>query len=359
MVVSVKNSKKWYLSLISLSLVTVIIFGISTYILDPLVQYKKESGIFTYYESSEIYSNPGIAKNYDYDSVLVGSSMVENTNVAEIDDLFGYKTIKVPYSGGSSFNHKNILEVCFKSNEDIKTVFWSLDEYALTTDYMTPRYPLPEYLYDFDKTNDLSYLLNLDVFYFYTIKDIIGTLRGKKQLAMRDGSWIEDESVYCKENMLSSFEYPMKQSKNQGEKCYEKNLYDNINYNILPMIRNHKDTNFKFYMVPYSIAYWYMEKSNGKLDGNFYNVKKAISEILEYDNVEVYFFQDDEEIITNLDNYKDYTHFKSEINSYMSKEMNKGTHKLTKDNYLYVLDSFYNYLNNFDYDTFFISQKLY
>lgn len=352
------ESKKWYLTLISLSLLTVILFGTMTYVLDPLLQYGNESGVLTFYQSTEIYSNPGIAKNYDYDSVLVGSSMVENTNVAEMDELFGYKTIKVPYSGGSSFNHKKILDVCFESNNNIKNVFWSLDEYALTTDYMTPRYPLPDYLYDFDKSNDLSYLLNLDIFYFYISKDLIGTFKGQNQSAMRDGSWVEDESIYCKENALASLNYPLEQEGNKGKKLYEKNLTDNIKYNIIPLIKNNKETIFRFYMVPYSISYWYMEKSGGRLDAHFYNVEKVLSEIFEYDNVEVYFFQDDKDIITNLDNYKDYTHFKPEINSYMSKEMSKNTHQLTKDNYNKVLDNFKNYLESFDYDSFYSEESL-
>lgn len=348
-----KNSKKWCIVLLSLTLISVMLFGTVTYALDPLIQYRKESNLLTYYESSEIYSNPGIAKNYDYDSVLVGSSMVENTDVSEMDDLFGYTTIKVPYSGGSSYNHKTILDVCFNSNDNIKNVFWSLDEYALTTDYQTPRYPLPDYLYDFDKTNDLSYLLNLDVFYFYTIKDVFNTVKGNKQLAMKDGSWIADESGYCKENALASFEYPYEQTESLGEKFFADDLNDNLTYNIIPLIKENKNTTFRFYMVPYSIAYWYIEKSDGKLDAHFYNVKKALGEILEYDNTEVYFFQDDVDIITNLDNYKDYSHFKPEINSYMSKEMKKGNYRLKKDNYEEVLDNFKKYLESFDYDTFF------
>lgn len=352
-----KKSKYWSITIISVTLITVILFGLATYILDPLVQYRKESGFLTYYHSSEMYSNPGIAKNYNYDSVLVGSSMVENTDVSEIDDLFGFCTIKVPYSGGSSYNHKHILDVCFNSGKKIKNVFWSLDEYALTSDYQTPRYPLPEYLYDFDVTNDLSYLLNLDVFYFYTVKDIYGTLKGQSQLAMRDGSWDEDESVYNKRNMLSSFEIPMNQKENKGEKLFEKNLYENLEYNIIPMIKNHSDTTFRFYMVPYSIAFWYIEKSDGRLDAHFYDVRKALGEILQYKNVEVYFFQNEKEIITNLDNYRDYSHYSPKINSYMSKEMKKGTHRLYKDNYEKVVNEFYDYLVEFDYDSFFAEQK--
>ena len=140
------SSKKWVISLLSITLLVVIAFGVVEFYLDPLLQYGNERGPLTCREYAEIYANPGIAKNYNYNAVLLGSSMVENTNVSEIDLLFGCKTIKVPYSGASSYNHKAILDVCYNSGHKIEKVFWSLDEYALTTDKDTPRYPLPDYL---------------------------------------------------------------------------------------------------------------------------------------------------------------------------------------------------------------------
>lgn len=346
------TSKKWFLILLSLSLVAVIAFGGMTYFLDPLLQYGNERGPLTSREYSEMYSNPGIAKNYDYNAVLVGSSMVENTDVSELDELFGCKTIKVPYSGASSYNHKAILDVCYASGNKIDYVFWSLDEYALTTDYMTPRYPLPEYLYDYDKTNDLSYLLNLDIFYFYTMKDIFNTIKGNQQIMMKDGSWVEDESIYCKENALASLSFPMEQKDNKGEKYYQDNLMNNLQNDIFPYIESHPETEFYFYMVPYSILYWYQQKQNGTLDAEIYNAKTAIGEILKNDNAKVYFFQNEEEIITNLDLYKDYTHFKPKINSWMSKAINRETHRLTSENYEEKINLFSVFLNSFDYANF-------
>lgn len=347
------SSKKWFVILLSLTLAAVIAFGGLTYYLDPLLQYGKEPGHLTSREYTEMYSNPGIAKNYDYNAVLVGSSMVENTDVSELDELYGCKTIKVPYSGASSYNHKTILDVCYQSSNKIDYVFWSLDEYALTTDYMTPRYPLPDYLYDYDKTNDLSYLLNLDIFYFYTMKDIFNSVIGNPKIMMRDGSWVEDESIYCKEKALASFEYPTEEKESKGELHYQENLNNNLEYNILSLVDAHPETTFIFYMVPYSVSYWYMEKQNGLLDADIYNVKTALGEILTRDNTEVHFFQNEEDIITNLDNYKDYTHFKPEINSWMSKEISAKTHRLTSDNFEKRISDFNNYVLSFDYEKFY------
>lgn len=347
------KAKKWAILLIAITLCAVVIFGSLTFYLDPLLQYNSEGGALTYRHYSEIYSNPGIAKNYNYNAVFLGSSMVENANVSEIDELFDCTTIKVPYSGASSYNHKAILDVCYNSDNKIDKVFWALDEYALTTDKNTPRYPLPTYLYDDNKWNDLSYLLNLDIFYFYTLKDLMGTLTNRSEIMMKDGSWVEDESIYCEKNALNSFSYPMEETENKGELYYKKSLEDNLKYNILPFIEEHPETEFYFYMVPYSISYWYMNKQKGTLDAELYIARNAVSELLKYSNVKVYFFQNETDIITNLDNYKDYTHFKPSINSYMSQQMVQGNCELTVNNYNQVFDEFYDYLTEFDYNTFY------
>lgn len=351
------KSKTWIIILLSTVIVTVALFATSMYLIDPLLQYGTEKDIFPYWTSTEIYSNPGIAKNYEYDSVLVGSSMVQNTDIHECNELFDCTMIKSTYSGGNSYNFKTILDVCFKSNPNIKSVYWALDPYALTTDYKTPRYPLPEYLYDFDRTNDISYLLNLDVFYFYTIKNAINSFVGNEKKAMYSGVMVGTEADYSKANILSSFDWSMKQLESKGEKYWETNMLQNLEHNILPLIKENPDTTFYFFTVPYSIGYWYREKMQGYLDTHFYNMETVISEILKYDNVVVYFYQDDKNIITDLDNYKDYSHFSPKINSYLTQQMASGNNILTLDNYAEVLDNFYEYLSTFDYEEFFTEQK--
>ena len=350
------SSKRWFVSLISITMVIVILFGALQFYLDPLLQYGGERGPLTYRVYDERYSNPGIAKNYDYNAVLVGSSMVENTDVSELDDLFNCKTIKVPFAGGTSYNHKKILDVCFNSGHQIDKVFWALDEYALIADKNTPAFPLPDYLYDNNKINDSSYLLNLDIIYYYTAIDIINTEKHQNQIMMRDGSWCDD-SLYCKDNAVSSIVYPMEQRNSKGERFYENRLLDNLEYNILPLIEEHPETEFYFYLVPYSILFWYQEKSNGTLEAQLYNIRMALGEILKFDNTQVHFFQDDEEIITNLNLYKDYTHFAPLVNRWMSKGIKNQTYILTKDSVNNTINQFYDYLNEFEYDRFIQEQQ--
>ena len=347
-----KNAKKWSLTVVSVTLIIIILFGISTYCIDPLVQYGKGGDRFTYWMSSEMYTNPGIAKNYEYDAVIVGSSMAQNNDVAEWNEKLGYNTLKMTYSAATTYNLKRILDVCFSSGNEIKAVYWNLDETALSSDYQTPRYPLPEYLYDDNKLNDISYLLNLDIAYFYTFKSLLYTLQGKENTLERGEVWAKDTSVYNKKDMLDSFDFPMEQEESKGELYFSENVSNNLKYNIIPLIEQHPDTQFNFYLVPYSVCFWYILKCEGTLDAHIYDIKTAIGEFLKYDNVNVYFFQNEKKIITNLNLYKDYSHYNPDINSYMLNKMADGQNRLDSGNYEQIIDEFRDYLNSFDYDSF-------
>ena len=345
------SSKKWFISLISITMVIVILVGALQFYLDPLLQYGGERGPLTYRTYTEIYCNPGIAKNYDYNAVLLGSSMVENTDINELNELFDCNTIKVTYAGGSSYNHKRILDVCYNSGHKIDKVFWALDEYALTTDVNTPRWPLPEYLYDENPINDVSYLLNLDVFYYYALFDIKATLKQQSNIMMCEGIMVDgDESLYGKDKALSTISYPMEQMDSKDETYNENKYSENLKNNILPFVEEHPETEFHFFLVPYSIFYWYQQKSEGLLDSDFYNVRNTIAELLSHNNVKVHFFQNEKDIITNMNLYRDYTHYKPAVISWMVGEIKKESHLLSKESYNRVLDDFYKYLLTFDYD---------
>lgn len=341
--------KKWTISMISATLAFLVLFGLGTYITDPLLRYRKESGLFSYWHYTEIYSNPGVARQYDYDSVLVGSSMVEKTNVEQVGKIWDSSLVNLPYSGGTAYNMKTILDICFENNSDIKNVYWSLDEYALTVDPDTPRYPLPEYLYKEDHLDDLSYLLNADVFYFYTVKNILGTLRGESKLAMPlNQPESIDYSLYGKEKVLASYA-PAKEKAPVKDDYYLKRAKENLEQNILPLLKAHPKTTFRFFLPPYSIIYWQNELRGGTLDATIKMLDYTFEALLGYENTEVYFFQAEEDIITNLDNYRDYTHFKPELNTYMAQQISENKNRVEKGNYKELLQGVKAFAEQYDY----------
>ena len=76
----------------------------------------------------------------------------------------------------------------------------------------------------------------------------------------------------------------------------------------------------------------------GELRAYIYNMKKASQTLLAYDNVHLYFFPQEWEIVTNLENYMDSLHFSPEINELLVEYLRTGRDELTIDNYEEVFD---------------------
>ena len=121
---------------------------------------------------------------------------------------------------------------------------------------------------------------------------------------------------------------------------YENKLAENISL-LTAQIEAHPETTFKFFFSPYSMLWWDYIYRRGDLDSYLYNETQAISAILQYDNAEIYFYQNEEEIIVNLDNYMDQIHFSSDINHLICDRMIAGEGRLTKENYEEAIQSMY------------------
>lgn len=125
----------------------------------------------------------------------------------------------------------------------------------------------------------------------------------------------------------------------------------NFSANIIPYIEAHPETEFTIFYPPYSILYWYDAKRQDKIDTIVKKYDYMTRRLLEYDNVEVFFFQNQEDIICNFDNYADHTHYSPEICNYMVDCMADGTRRVTLDNLEEELELLSNLAKFYDYDS--------
>ncbi len=340
--------KKWCISFVCIILSAAVLLAGATFLLDPLVRYRSEDdGLLTYYKRSEMYTNPGVARNYKYDSVIIGTSMMHLASVQEFNDIDGGDAVKLTYSGGTAYNMKQALDICFKSDNEIKNIYWALDDFQLISDSSTTRHPLPEYLYEEGYAGDLEYLLNGDIFFRYTAPCLINTLLGKKKTVLSLAADGYKPELYNGKIVADEFVLETQKSDSTD---FLSNAEKNLEQNIIPFIESNPDTEFTFMFVPYSMLYWYREIAIGSYEECVKAVELAIQTLIEYDNVSVYYFRNDTDITTNLDNYKDHSHYSSKINSYMCKAIANGENKLTKDNYRQELDEFKKFTAEYDYE---------
>ncbi|MBQ4416653.1 MAG: hypothetical protein II868_03080, partial [Butyrivibrio sp.] len=99
----------------------------------------------------------------------------------------------------------------------------------------------------------------------------------------------------------------------------------NLEVNLLPYIVAHPETTFYLFYPPYSILYWYNLVREGRFEATLSEIACINERLLAYSNVRVFFFQDDESYVTDLDHYADYTHYHPDMNRMMVTRFADGT----------------------------------
>lgn len=326
-------NKRWILLYFIMVLGGGIFIGISNYVVDPFEQYHKPFLHKPYYEKDQRYRNAGLIKNYEFDSVVVGTSMMQNFKLSDIEQNLNYKTpLKLSISGGSAYELGKTLSTALQFTE-VKNVLFVLDVFSFKGIPKRLRYgkgSMPFYLYDQKFYNDYPYLMSLD------------TLGKTWNVLSRD--YNQNDPLFNLDNMFQwqhFFEDDFGRLKLLEEwKSSERNKNFNTNFNILdysfdnlkdsfdlnllPLILKYKNTKFTVIFPPYSIMAYKDIEEKLWLD-SYLKFKRYISDhLVKLTNVSLYDFQIAEEISYKLDNYKDLTHFHQDINLWILENLKEN-----------------------------------
>jgi len=312
--------------------------GLNVFV-DPLQQYKNINIVQPVYLNAR-YLNAGIAKSYDYDSLVIGTSMSENFLLNAVTTELGFqKPIKMTVSGASVHDINKVLKTAYKYN-NINNVLYDIHYYSYTGDvgeFSKGKGSLPEYLYDDNLINDYQYLLNVD-----TIKLSFRALKF---------SLFDDENIILDKNHMYQWQHLFensfgtkklikawdKRAKDynvtliKSQNSFEK-LRNNFDTNILPIVKAHPETTFYFYYPPYSILKYKQFKNRGWFINILLFKKYLFTALSKYSNVKLYDFQTAKEITHNLKNYRDISHYHQKTNQWMLQEIKKDNFRVTSEN---------------------------
>lgn len=132
--------------------------------IDPCFHYHSPLQGISYILNDERYQNNGIVRNFDYDAIIIGTSMTQNFKTSEMDHVFDVHSIKVPYSGAYFKEINDSIVIALENNPNIKLVLRSLDLYSIyvdkDTEVIQQGYVYPYFMNDNNPFNDVAYVLN-------------------------------------------------------------------------------------------------------------------------------------------------------------------------------------------------------
>ena len=319
--------KHWtIITLFSLLLLLLLSAG-TVYVVDPFEHYRQAS-FYTPLYDNQVYCNSGIARHYDYDAVLLGSSMVENTRASSLDEHFGVRSVKLPFKGGYPYNYARVMDLAFE-NHSMAAVFYCLDVTSFAMPYDRPSSPLPEYLWNADPLDDVRYVLNLRV-----LVDEIGStlrynLRGGLPENPRDAMFAWSDVHFSRESTLASYDFNASQYALKSPDYFSERVLTNWARHLEPYIAEHPQTTFYVYFPPYSVVYWVLQHDAGNLETQLWAREQLASRLLAYENVRLYDFAAREEWILDLNRYTDYSHHDPEMNEQVVRAMAEDEGRVT------------------------------
>ena len=344
----------------SVLVVAVLVFvAVLTVYVDPFFHYHEpRTDEFYYPLNNQRSQSDGIVKHFDYQGIITGTSMTENFRTTEAYGLFEYRFVKVPLSGATFKEINDLLETALNANPDLRIIIRGLDISRLGNDPNLMRTDLgefPTYLYDDDPFNDVNYLFNRDVVFnrvYPMIRDRNNPDIGTGVTHFNEySSWMNEKAwVFGRKSL-----YP--DGVTMEEPRYHPEMLDidmntvrqNVRQNVAALAGAWPDVTFYCFFTPYSAKWWQMELEGMRLDQQIEAERVAIEELLKYDNIRLFSFNNLTNITTDLNNYKDATHYGDWINSLILRYMYDGKCLLTAENYEAQLEQERQFYSAFDY----------
>jgi len=292
----------------------------------------------------------GIINTFDFDSVILGTSMLENSSAKELSITLGGNFANISVSGSSFYERSLILEHALKK-KNLKKVVYSIDSYYLYCTFAS--YPEKNwaYLYDNSFFNDFKAYLNI-----LQMKDVLFNIRqGKKKSLDRPGAWFKNKYHACRFGGLDNWvKYRDKQGVGKflgkqvpeaarkakagsavivRDQALEQKAREYVEKYVLSMAEKHPETTFYYVFPPYW-RYFYAEMlqtDSRKFATHQEVIRHVVRCAQELGNIHVFGFEDCD-FVDDIANYKDVTHYSEKINQYIASSMSKKEHLLTSAN---------------------------
>lgn len=343
--------KRWFYSVLISVLCGLCVIMALMIFFDPYFHFHGPIQGISYRISEERYINDGIVKNFEYDALITGSSMNQNFKTSTMDALFGTTSIKVPFSGAGYEEISDNIRRALEHNENLKLVLWGLDYNGLNRDYDWQGYEeYPEYLYDKNPLNDVSYIFNKNILVEGLVNNILQTLSGEPTTTFDEySSW----DVGSGWDRIAEF-YQRTPGILPMETITEEEVERvtlNIQKNIVDLAKDYPDTQFILFYAPYSALYWEFTYRYGWLEKQLEMEKIATELMLECENISLFNFHSETQITGDLNNYRDKEHYVDEINDLILQWIVEKRGLVTRDNYLETIAWEWNYYIDYDYDS--------
>lgn len=335
-----KFLKRFFLGLAAM----LFLISVAVIVMDPFYHYHGTLGNMKPVLQERDYQVAGTLDHFDYQAVILGTSITENYNTNQFLENFGLTTVKAPRAGGSNADILWYLDRAYQ-HRDVQKVFYFLDYVSLESD-LKPTFNMfdTKHMTNKNPLDDVDYLLNKDVL----LKKIPLQFVYSYFLPYDDAnaySWYQTKT-FSKEAVMSRY-YPREEfSAAKTDEEMMELVRKNVEL-LVEKIKAHPETEFYIVFSPISILWWDDSYRLGEIGQKLEETKCVMEAVLPLENVKVFYYQNDPDMAANLDHYMDSVHFSYDVNRQICDNLAEGRGLVTVDNYQARLDELYRMVEEF------------
>jgi hypothetical protein len=299
---------------------------------DPFQHYRKaERFAPRFYNAWQRYENPGIARHYDYDRIVTGSSLMENVLPRDVDRIMGGKTINLSVSAQTAFDAGQLLRTALATGK-ARQVIMNLDYNAFSgaPDRSGFSEPFPGYLYDDALWNDLPYVLGIG-----TLRKSVETAAGLRWSRFssdpeRMWDWMDGAHFSARKVVQGLDPADLNAHFRQPARTLE-GMQASFEANLVPVIEASPRVRFSFLYAPYTILVWLDFEQRSQLEVTLAFREWLVERTARYPNVEIFDFHAEPAMVLDLGRFTDIYHHSPEMSREVIRAMHEGRNRLTRE----------------------------
>lgn len=345
--------------IILLSFLPLVVIGGGNYAIDPLQVYRKQQWMQPFFWVNQRSQNAGKIKNYlkndRFDSIILGNSVADNFIPSHVEQILGWgKTMKLTLDGGYPSEVAFMLEKALLYGK-IKHVLWVIRPDNFTPNLKERWHPIqkmPFYLYSKCLLDDWPYIFSVDMFN-KSISLISGSANLKNWQIDLDtlNYWQSEQHIlkqiyYNKTKNLKILSDQIKEKNIEDIRCISSKSYP-LSEMIFDFVKKNPGINFYFLIAPKTYQSLKIRPSR-KLTDYYCFQRFFVFEASNYENMNIFGFENTDNISGNLANYRDANHYHSGVNDFMLHKIALGHNRLNVDNIDEYIQSIIRKLNRYD-----------
>ena len=306
----------------------------------------------------------GVINNYEFDSLIIGTSLLENTSAKHASETLGGNFVNLSIAGGNYLERSLLLNYALQK-KTIAQVVYSLDYSFINLTTTHPRYEssMFDFLYDESRLNDITAYFNDRFLRCLLVLSQSRECVGRKKTLDRPNAWFNKPRHQARYGGLDQWlntgndlqlQRMQREIKNTAERAAEglittdPNLTqritaasDYIDQYLISHARQDPDTRFILVFPPhFRVRYAMWAQADRDKAAIYMAMVRSLAKLSDaMPNVEVYGW-DTRAFVDDISKYKDTSHFHVSINRWMIDAVARRKGLLTARNVTAYLNAF-------------------